>query len=186
MSKKKKKKKAEVDPFKDYKFVVYLRAIGNTPRGIFGRWVDIVGDRAYCRRTRDVTRADVLPALNVFDTEEAAARYLLEQEENGRETWVVQDGYREPVLLFRGKVIAYEYERHYGSRFAHKKVLRLSDNKLMDGRACIAFATKREAEKYHREAWNKARERMEKSWQEASTEFQEFMANKPRSKKKSS
>jgi hypothetical protein len=60
----------------DKKYVVYTGSIGRTQVGIYYRHVSFDKDKAFVYLDGQNAQADILPRANVYDTHEAAAKYL--------------------------------------------------------------------------------------------------------------
>lgn len=117
---------------KTTKFVVYLDKIGRTPRGSIVRCQDVkvAGDTAYVRRGSART-ADMLPAMNVFETQADAERFLAS---GGELRWVVtsHDKGEEGTVptLFKGRVKMHTYVGRYCSEYSKYAVCKTNGERV--------------------------------------------------------
>ena len=180
------KAKKNVD---ERKYVVYLQSQGRQKIGIVYGWVTIDGQRAYVRRIYDSKRADVVPASNVFNTHEAAEKYLSGV---GVRQWVVgteyievgKNRYRLPIM-FEALVLTYSYT---GSHYVQNQRLfhDLKNNVLPQfyGSQARTFKNKRQAESAYAKLW---REHYKDNVAELSqnlTQRKRLLARAPRARKR--
>ena len=149
MKKRKLKKKAKPDT---RKWVVYFHRRGHRKSGVHHVQVDVVGKTAFVRARNDT--ADVLPAENIFATEEAANKYFAGR---GTKKWAIVESKNyntEPHTLV--PVLVQATEVHQNTDFPTDidafVVNALTGEALSSFRHKI-FDTKREALAAYKKKW---------------------------------
>lgn len=174
------------------KFVVYTCKKGKTERGIYQRYVAIARNRAFVWRDRDAQTADILPRENVFNTYEDAARYMAELKEGGGvERWVTFLDRNDVPELFKARVIYHAVEEQWGRRgwSWSMSIIRIDNNEVIGVHMRNRYGyevhkTRKEAEKFYRDAWNSRKSELAHLLGELSEQEKKLLAGKPRSGKK--
>lgn len=168
-----------------HKWVAYTEKLNRTEIGVYERYAEIVGDHAYVRPDSQGSKADIVPAANVFETKDEALAYLAG---TGVKKWVVFSGDwrdKEPCLLpFQGLVTYCMTQRH-GKFNRISATVRISDGKVFSSyNELEVFNTKKEAEKYHTEVWRRRIKRVKEAFSEGHALLNAMYANAPRTRKK--
>ncbi len=169
--------------YPNHKYVAYTSKMGRTEAGVYERYVDIVGDCAYIRPLMDGSKADILPAANVFEKQDDALAYMAG---GGVKKWIVDTGrWRDGVvtLPFQGRVAYCTVLRHGRYDFVNSAV-RDSDGKVFSGRDVKTFDTHKDAEKFHARVWKERMKEVLEEYQKKHAQLVEMRANKPRSRKR--
>jgi len=169
--------------YPNHKYVAYTSKMGRTEPGVYERFVDVVGDTAYIRPLMDGSKADILPAANVFEKKDDAVAYMAG---TGVKKWIVDTGgwHRGIVVLpFRGRV-SYAVTLRHGHYDYVNMAVRDSDGKVFSGRDIKTFDTHKAAEKLHAEIWKERMKELAKEYKEKTEQLVEMIQNKPRSRKK--
>ena len=180
----------------DQKWVVYTAKFGKTEIGIYQLSVTVAGGIAFVHPRGKRQQADVIPALNVFDTKSAAAEYLSHQ---GKRMWVVvnEDDItyenkihnrrrRSVPVMFEALVLEYTYQHHYRGRTNGKIIKPLGKAVFTVESAYNAkvFTQKKKAESEYTNRWRHIYKDAHTNLVEYQKVIDDLMKNPPRSKKK--
>lgn len=159
-------------------YVVYTRALGRTPMGVYRRHVVVAGDVAIVlpRSLFGVQagwHGDLLPASNVFGQDEKAALAYLAGGEGGHPCWAVfidPHPYKEAAKVcklfevFRGFMVRHTIEMHGGVRGSQRTLVRADNKAQVSGSeySCRTFETRAEAIAFARDMKQEAVEKAKK------------------------
>lgn len=110
--------------YPNHRFVVYTHPVGRTKPGVYERAVTLDGKIAFVWPDEGKHQADVLPALNVFDTKEDAHAFFTK---GGVVRWIVHNEHGSPEV-FPARIKTY-FEKRYGRMETRITVISRLDRK---------------------------------------------------------